>query len=157
MLYLNQWVEGFPGLIWQIELLRARLTVLNHWQHPLLGEDTPRLIKDSQFRKQVVRKEDLPLLGEFRDMLAGRQPAAVSFYLDKAPEQPLLLQGWPSQKAGVYCGFLKQAFLPVAYLANGMQGSCQMALDQTGYPVMLVDARTREILASNAPARPCFP
>ncbi len=153
---LNQWVEGFPGLLWQIELLRSRLTVLNDWRHPLLGAETARLIKDSQFRNEVVRREDLPLLGEFRDMLAGRQPAAVSFYLNEAPEQPLLLQGWPSQKAGIYCGFLKQAFLPVAYLANGIQGSCQMALNQDGYPVLLVDARTRQILASNAPAKALF-
>lgn len=160
MTRLSPWLADFPGLIWSMDLLRSRLVVLNEWPCPGLGEEAPRLLKDARFRKEVVRREYVPLFVEFWDMATSRQSAAVSFRLRKergANLPPLILQGWPDgENTAVYHGFLKEAFLPVSYAVKGRSGSCQMALGVAGYPVFALNAHSGEIPTCNAKARELF-
>ncbi len=153
----SQWLTGFPGLLWQIEHRRSRIKLLNAWEIPALGEDTSRIIKDAQFRKRMVEKSDLPLLAEFWDMMTSRQPAAVSFHLSGSPNIPYMLQGWPSsQNQDFYFGMLKEAVLPAAFVANGMAGTCQLALGNIQYPVLVLSLRQQEIVTCNQAAQELF-
>jgi hypothetical protein len=160
MTSLSPWLADFPGLIWSMDLLRSRLVVFNEWLCPGLGNDAPRLLKDARFRKEIVRRECVPLFVEFWDMATSRQAAAVTFRLKKergANLPPLILQGWPdAENMAVYHGFLKEAFLPVSYSVKGRSGLCQMALGVAGYPVFALSAHSGEILTSNAKARELF-
>ena len=89
------WASGFPGLLWEIEHRRSRIRLLNDWKLPSLGEHTSRLLKDAQFRRRAVMKSDHTLIGEFWEMVTGRQPAMVTFRLEGSPHRAYLLQGWP--------------------------------------------------------------
>ncbi len=150
---LLQWISSVPGMAWQIELPRSRMSVINDWTHPLLGKDTARLIKDSRFRKSVIRDEDLPLLAEFQEMMTANLPGAVIFRLKDEPDAPLLLQGWPvPENPGMYCGLMKYACLPRHYTAGNEPHGCQMSMTQAEHPVLVLDTRTRALLACNEAA-----
>ena len=82
----------------------------------------PRLLKDARYRKKAVRREDYALLMEFWDMLTARRPAAVTFRLTNG-NGTYILQGWPGENDTLYYGFLKEAFLPAAYSADGPPGT----------------------------------
>ncbi|MBP3731274.1 MAG: hypothetical protein J6I40_07390 [Mailhella sp.] len=153
----SSWAASFPGLLWEIELQRSRIHLLNRWEMPLLGSETSRLIKDMHFRADSILEPDLPLLVEFWDMMSARQPAAVSFRLKADPVQSWLLQGWPDQSdVGKYLGMLKEAVLPAAFVTNGAAGTCQLALGQAQYPVLVLSVTRREIVASNKAAEELF-
>lgn len=116
MQQFSPWIAGFPGLIWSIDIPHSRLKVFNRWSIP--GLDVPRLLKDARYRKKAVRREDHALLMEFWDMLTARRPAAVTFRLTNG-NGTYILQGWPGENDTLYYGFLKEAFLPAAYAADG--------------------------------------
>lgn len=160
MARLSPWLADFPGLIWSMDLLHSRLFVFNDWPCPGLAQDTPRLLKDARFRKEVIRREDVPLFVEFWEMMTTRHPAAVIFRLKKergANLPPFILQGWPdAENTAAYHGFLKEAFLPVSYAVDGHSGSCLMDLGGVGYPVFALSASSGEILTSNIKARELF-
>ncbi len=153
----SSWAAGFPGLLWEIEHQRSRLRLLNRWELPLLGAETPRIIKDASYRNEMVLDPDQPLLVEFWDMLTARQPAAVSFRLKADPFQSWLLQGWPDPAdSEKYLGMLKEAVLPAAFIVNGAAGTCQLALGQAQYPVLVLSLEQREIVACNKAAEDLF-
>lgn len=151
------WVSVFPGLLWEIEHRRSRLTLLNNWTLPALGKETPRLLKDVQFRRRVVIQSDHTLLDEFLEMVTSRQSAMVSFRLNSDPHLAYLLQGWPApQNPEKYFGMLKEAVLPATFVANGTAGTCQLALGQAQYPVLILSLEQKEIIACNEAARGLF-
>lgn len=154
MQQFSPWIAGFPGLIWSIDIPRSRLRVFNRWSIP--GLDVPRLLKDARYRKKAVRREDYSLLMEFWDMLTARRPAAVTFRLTDGDGGPYILQGWPGENDNVYYGFIKEAFLPAPYSADGRPGTCQMDIGGIGYPVFALDVPTRSLLIINDAARSLF-
>lgn len=153
MQQFSPWIAGFPGLIWSIDIPHSRLKVFNRWSIP--GLDVPRLLKDARYRKKAVRREDHALLMEFWDMLTARRPAAVTFRLTNG-NGTYILQGWPGENDSLYYGFLKEAFLPAAYSADGRPGTCQMDIGGIGYPVFALDIPTRGLLIINDAARSLF-
>lgn len=153
MQQFSPWIAGFPGLIWSIDIPHSRLKVFNRWSIP--GLDVPRLLKDARYRKKAVRREDHALLMEFWDMLTARRPAAVTFRLTNG-NGTYILQGWPGENDTLYYGFLKEAFLPAAYSADGRPGTCQMDIGGIGYPVFALDIPTRGLLIINDAARSLF-
>ena len=153
MQQFSPWIAGFPGLIWSIDIPHSRLKVFNRWSIP--GLDVPRLLKDARYRKIAVRREDHALLMEFWDMLTARRPAAVTFRLTNG-NGTYILQGWPGENDTLYYGFLKEAFLPAAYSADGRPGTCQMDIGGIGYPVFALDIPTRGLLIINDAARSLF-
>lgn len=153
MQQFSPWIAGFPGLIWSIDIPHSRLKVFNRWSIP--GLDVPRLLKDARYRKKAVRREDYALLMEFWDMLTARRPAAVTFRLTSG-NGTYILQGWPGENDTLYYGFLKEAFLPAAYSADGRPGTCQMDIGGIGYPVFALDIPTRGLLIINDAARSLF-
>lgn len=153
----SRWSEGFPGLLWTVEQSRSRLKLLNAWEIDQLGENTSRLLKDVQFRRRMVLKSDLPLLGEFWEMVGSRQPAAVSFRLKKNPHITYQLQGWPDPaEPELYFGLLMEAMLPATFVANGTAGTCQLALGRAQYPVLVFNLRQGEIVTCNEAAKELF-
>jgi len=151
------WASGFPGLLWELEYRRSKLSLLNSWQLPSLGEDTSRLLKDVRFRQRVVMQSDHILFGEFWEMVTSRQPAAVSFRLNCAPHQVWLLQGWPDlQNPEKYFGMLKEALLPATFVVNGTAGTCQLALGHVQYPVLVLSLEQKEIVTCNEAAQELF-
>ena len=88
-------------------------------------------------------------------MLTARRPAAVTFRLTNG-NGTYILQGWPGENDTLYYGFLKEAFLPAAYSADGRPGTCQMDIGGIGYPVFALDIPTRGLLIINDAARSLF-
>ena len=153
----SRWSEGFPGLLWAIEHRRSRIKLLNSWEIPMLGEDTSRLLKDAQFRRRMVRRSDQSLLIEFWEMMTSRQPASVSFRLNKFPHITYQLQGWPDpENPELYFGLLMEAQLPATFIANGTAGTCQLALGRAQYPVLVLSIGQREIVTCNDAAKELF-
>ncbi|HJD97692.1 hypothetical protein [Mailhella massiliensis] len=151
------WASGFPGLLWEVEHRRSRIRLLNGWMLPALGENTSRLLKDAQFRRRVVMKSDHTLLGEFWEMVTSRQAAMVSFRLNDNPHQAYLLQGWPGpHDPEKYFGLLKESVLPATFVANGTAGTCQLALGQAQYPVLVLSLDQKEIVTCNDAAQGLF-
>ena len=90
-----------------------------------------------------------------REALFARRPAAVTFRLTNG-NGTYILQGWPGENDSLYYGFLKEAFLPAAYSADGRPGTCQMDIGGIGYPVFALDIPTRGLLIINDAARSLF-
>lgn len=156
-MFFSRWSEGFPGLLWTVEQSRSRLKLLNSWEIGPLGENTPRLLKDVQFRRRMVLKADQPLLSEFWEMVGSRQPASVSFRLKQNPHISYLLQGWPDPAdPELYFGLFMEAMLPAAFVANGIAGTCQLALGRSQYPVLVFNLRQGEIVTCNEAAKELF-
>lgn len=108
MRHLIRWATDFPGLLWQVELPKSKLYSFNSWQHPLLGQNTSLLLKDRNYRKQVIHRDDRASVEEFWDSMFGLESAAVSFRLKEQMGNPLILQGWARQQdSQVYCGMLQ--------------------------------------------------
>ena len=153
----SRWASGFPGLLWEIEHRRSRIRLLNDWTLAALGEHTSRLLKDVQFRRKVVMKSDHTLIGEFWEMVTGRQPAMVTFRLEESPHRAYLLQGWPDpQDSEKYFGMLKDSVLPATFVANGAAGTCQLALGGSQYPVLVLSLDQKEIVTCNEAAQTLF-
>ncbi|WP_446425449.1 hypothetical protein [Mailhella sp.] len=153
----SRWSQGFPGLLWLAEHKRSRMKMLNAWEMPQQGVDTARLLKDAQYRRRMVLKSDHSLLVEFWEMMASRQPAAVTFRLKKDSRFVYRLQGWPHpDDPERYFGLLMEAALPVTFVTDGESRTCQLALGLVQYPVIVVDVRHREIVTCNDAAQDVF-
>lgn len=153
----TSWLSEFPGLAWGIDVVRSQFKAINTWEFSHLGKDTSRLLKDAHFRKQTICREDFPLVSEFWDMLLARQAAGVTFRIVAAPEEPLILQGWPDLSSPTgYCGVLKPAILPEAFTVNGITATCQMALGTVEYPVFVLNMCTGKIIVTNNAANILF-
>lgn len=154
---ISQWSSAFPGVIWAVEHRRSRMKIMNQRELASLGADTPRLLKDAQFRKRVVSASDQPLLLEFWEMVSSRQPAAVSFSLKNSPYRSYLLQGWPApDNPDVYFGVLIEEVSPATFVSNGTAVTCQLALGSTQYPVLIVSLRQKDIVTCNNAAKELF-
>jgi len=152
-----RWAAGLPGLIWFIEHRRSRIKLLNDWQLPALGVDTPRILKDVRFWRDAVCESDQPLLLEFWEMMASRQMAAVLFHLREHPGVSCLLQGWPAPgNPELCCGMLMEAALPATFVANGEAGTCQLALGRAQYPVFVLNVAEGGIITCNEAADRLF-
>lgn len=153
----SRWSQGFPGLLWIAEHKRSRMKILNEWKMPPQDVDTARLLKDAQYRRRMVLKSDHSLLVEFWEMMASRQPASVTFRLKKDIRFVYRLQGWPHpDDPEIYLGLLMEAALPVMFVTDGEARTCQLALGQVQYPVIVVDVRQCEIVTCNDAAQDVF-
>ncbi|MDO4840020.1 MAG: hypothetical protein Q3990_05030 [Desulfovibrionaceae bacterium] len=141
-----QWMAGFPGLLFSVDIPHSRLYVHNRWAGQEF--DASRLLKDAGYRRKIVRREDLALLMEFQDMMTARIPAAVTFMLADG-KGPYIVQGWPDKNENCYHGLIKEAYLPAVYSTNGKAGTCQLDIGCIDYPVFVLDVPARKILLAN--------
>lgn len=148
------WSSAFPGLLWEIEHKRSRISLLNNWNLPALGTDSARLLKDAHFRRKVVLGTDQVLVDEFFEMVLNRKSAMVSFRLECDPDAGCLLQGWPNPSdKGKYFGMLKESVLPAAFMLR--EKPVQLALGQS-CPVLIFDLSQKRILSCNKAAADFF-
>ncbi len=148
------WSSAFPGLLWEIEHRRSRISLLNDWTLPSLGADSARLLKDANFRHKVILGTDRVLVDEFFEMIPNRKSAMVSFRLECDPDAGYLLQGWPNpQDEGKYFGMLKESVLPAAFMLR--EKPVQLALGQS-CPVLIFDLSQKRILSCNKAAAEFF-
>lgn len=155
----SRWSAGFSGLFWEFERTKSRLKILNQWRHPLLGENTARLLKDSQYRQQVVCKSDWHLFFEFWDVIASGTQAEIVFRVQSPAQQGKLffwLQGWSHLGSSEILSGILQELPSVLLTENFMnEQSCQYFF-QASYPVLEVDFYDKTVTLANQAAIELF-
>ena len=157
MWHLTRWVTDFPGLLWQIELPKSKLCLFNSWQHPLLGQNTALLLKDRNYRKQVVHRDDMASVEEFWDNMLGLEPAAVSFRLKEQMGKPLILQGWARQQdSQLYCGMLQYDKLRENQNETQDAVTAGQNIFLSKLPALIVDINKKLVIKHNNAAHSLF-
>lgn len=155
----SRWSAGFSGLFWELERTRSRLKILNQWRHPLLGDNTARLLKDSQYRQQVVYRKDQHLFFEFWDVIASGTQAEIIFRVQPSGKQGnlfFLLQGWSHSGSPAILSGILQELPPVLLAENFMNEQSCGYLPQASYPVLEVDFNAKIVKISNQSASELF-
>lgn len=156
--HLIEWVTNYNGLLWELEVQRSCLHVLNTWQHPLLGNDTERLLKDVQYRREMIHTQDNLLLAEFWDVVAAGEQASVIFRVLHPQKNTMIhfiLKGWIANQDPTHIfGTLQE--LPEAMALHENDSHPHWVLSHTNYPVLEVDIEAQTVFVNNASAHTLF-
>ncbi len=154
-----RWSSGFSGLFWEFERVKSRLRILNQWQHSSLGENTVRLLKDSQYRQQVVCQKDQHLFFEFWDVVASGTQAEIVFRVELPTTQEKLffwLQGWGSSETPEILSGVLQELPPVLFAEYFNKERPFQYISQASYPVVEVDFQKKVAKICNQAAAELF-
>lgn len=153
-LLYGAWLKNFQGLAWQFNYAQSSLVTLNDWQHPLLGSNTERLIKDYSFRSQFLTSADLSLFNEFWDVLGSGSSATIMFTVHKVEKVQFLLHGWSDPDSNAILGYLQVA--PPVYTEEHAVTSIHSLLFRASYPVFVMAYKSNQITGINASALKLF-
>lgn len=156
-LLCGAWLKSFQGLAWQFNYAQSSLVALNDWQHPVLGSNTERLIKDTSFRSQFLTAADLSLFNEFWDVLGSGVSATIMFTVQKEQKVQFLLHGWSDPDSNAILGYLQVA-PPVytEYTDEHHVNDVHSLLFRASYPVFVMAYESNRITAINASALKLF-
>lgn len=153
-IYYGAWLQSFQGLAWRFNYAQSSLVALNDWQHPSLGSNTERLLKDSSFRSQFLSANDLSLFKEFWDVLGAGLPATIMFTVQKDYKTQFLLHGWTDSESKTIFGYLQLA--PPVYTEEHSVSTMSSLLFRASYPVFVMSHKNNAITAINASALKLF-
>lgn len=153
-LLCGAWLNSFQGLAWQFNYAQSSLVALNDWQHPLLGNNTERLLKDNSFRSQFLTLADLSLFNEFWDVLGSGASATIMFTVQKERNVQFLLHGWSDHDSNTILGYLQVA--PPVYTNEHDVSTLHSMLFRASYPVFVMAYKDNCITTINASALKLF-
>ncbi len=152
------WITNFNGLAWVLEIKRSRIQMLNTWNHPDLGADVERLLKDINYRQSVVHPSDRLLLEEFWDVVAQGEPTSIIFRTIDSTHNTtsyLILKGWKEhRKAEHVYGIMQELSHGFALQEQGLHS--HWLLSHTNYPVIEIDTAKQTAYFSNEAAHTLF-
>jgi len=158
---LHDFVNAFPALLWRVERVKNRIEYLNSYRIEPLGTQAGLLLQNRDFRIRHVVAEDLYLVESFMQAVRNGETAATVFRLRGEAEELtwIKLTGvLDSQNPRYYIGYM----LDVTHTAGVVQAITASAseteamIELLDVPAVLMDPRTRVVLAHNAAAREAF-
>jgi len=78
---LFNFIEDFPALLWQIDIIQNKIEYLNNFQIKGLGSTPGMILQNINFRQRLILKEDAHLLDQFMWAVRKGETAATIFRL----------------------------------------------------------------------------
>ncbi len=154
-------LRGLPALLFRIELVKSRIEYLNDFQLEVLGEKTFLLLKNQNFSREIIFKEDYHIYESYiRSVHAGGNSSAI-FRVKNMDGNFSWLKLFGSQNAyntGYYLGMLVDITPNVAMIEqmNKEEEEQQAMLEMLDNPVVLVDIADKNIVSHNTAAHELF-
>lgn len=158
---LQSFAEDFPALFWRIERAKSRIEFLNDHPLPPFGEGARLLLKNKEYRREVVLPEDINLVEAFFEAAReGRTMATV--FRAQGPGGEIdwlkLTGATNSFDPRYYYGYLLVINDTVELILGILESdrSMRRRIGNMTLPVMLVDHKTRRIKEANTAAKELF-
>ncbi len=158
---LFNFIEDFPALLWRIDYIKNKIEYLNSYEINGLGYKSGLILQNMAFARQVVLENDIHLLEDFMQAVRAGETAATIFRIknDNGETVWIKLTGTRCRtKPGCYLGFM----LDVSHTSQIVQAITEKdaefntTIEMMDYPVILIDAVNRSVLAHNTAARNLF-
>lgn len=158
---MHRIIQGFPALLWRIEISRSRITFLN--AHPItaLGDSDRLFLKSRDHRKTAVLPEDMSLVDGFMDAVRDGRPASTVFRVHSEGGEVAWLKLSGRVMAGdprYFYGYLLDVSDAVDVIKSIIDKDLELKLmiEDAESPSLLADFETRKVLALNGSARELF-
>lgn len=158
---LFNFIEDFPALLWRIDYIKNKIEYLNDYEIRGLGHKSGLLVQNLEFARRVVLQKDRHLLEDFMRAVRNGETAATIFRIKNDDGEVLWIKLTGTRcrtKPGCYLGFMLDVS-PTARIVQSISekdAEFNTMIEMMDYPIMLVDAADRSIVAHNAAARDLF-
>jgi PAS domain S-box-containing protein len=158
---LHNFVNAFPALLWRVERVKNRIEYLNNYRIEPLDSNAGLLLQNRDFRVRHVFQEDLYLVESFMQAVQNGETAATVFRLRGEAEEVIWIKltgVLDPKNPRYYVGYM----LDVTQTAGVVQsitttaGETEAMIELLDVPALLLDPRTKVVLAHNAAAREIF-
>ncbi len=150
-------IESYPALLWNVDIVKNRIEFLNNYMLEGLGEETQLLIKNMNFSKRVIYKEDFHLFESFMKALKEGRPATTIFRIKIKDDETrwTKLVGMINRRCpDFYLGGIIDVTdtVQICQSITDKDTELQAMIEFADNPVLLVDLESKAILAHNKAA-----
>jgi len=150
-------IESFPALLWNVDIVRNKIKFLNDYMLEGLGKDTELLIKNMNFSRRVIFKEDLHLFEGFMNALKKGRPETTIFRIKTKDDETRwvkLIGMISSRRPDLYLGGIVDVTdtAQICQTITNKDTELQAMIEFADNPVLLVDLESKAILAHNKAA-----
>ena len=158
---LIDFVNAFPALLWRIDLVNNTIEYLNSYRIEPLGANSGLLLQNVDFRRRHVAAEDIYLLDDFMLSVRNGETAATVFRLKHEDDsvQWIKVTGVVDPKnPRYYLGYMLDVTKTAGIVQSITETDAEMeaTIELLDNPALLVDPRTRVLMAHNAASREAF-
>lgn len=158
---LLNFISGFPGLLWRIEMVKNRIEFLNNYQIKCLGSKSEMLMKDINFSRRVILEEDFYLFEAFARNIRNGHGATTVFRIrtEDGGIHWLRIVGTVDQQNPLYymgCTLEITDTVAIVQTISDRNAEFQAMIERAYNPVILVDLVTKSVIAPNAAATDLF-
>ena len=150
-------IESYPALFWNVDIVRNRIKFLNDYMLEGLGEDTGLLIKNMNFSRKVIFKEDFYLFESFMKALKEGRSITTIFRIktkDNETRWVKLIGMINTKRPDFYLGGILDVTdtVHICQSITNKDEKLQAMIEFADNPVLLVDLESKAILAHNKAA-----
>ena len=158
---LRDFVDAFPALLWRIDLVNNKIEYLNSYRIESLGPNAGLLLQNEELRRRVVMEEDIYLLDDFMRAVRNGETTATVFRIKSRDRraQWIKVTGVADPKNPRYfLGYMLDVTRTAGIVLSiaETEAETEAMIELLDRPVLLVDPRTKAIMAHNAAARETF-
>jgi PAS domain S-box-containing protein len=157
----GDFVEHFPALLWRIDIINNRIEYLNRHQVRGLGEQSGLLLQNHTFRRKVVLEEDFHFLEQFMTAVRNGETKATVFRIRINDGEVIWIKVTGTlyrKNPRYYIGYMLDVSDTVGIVQEISESDTESAavIEGLDYPVLLIRADSKIILAHNSAARELF-
>ncbi len=157
----SNFIEYFPALLWRIDIVENKIEYLNNHHITGLGDQSGLILQNMTFSRKVVFKEDFHLLDRFMRAVRDGKTAATIFRIQTEAGEVVWIKvtGTVYRKSPrFYLGYMLDVSDMVGIVQEITEQDAEQAamVESLDYPVILLKAENRAIMAQNAAARELF-
>ncbi len=158
---LCNFIKGFPAMLFRIEMMKKRIEFLNDHQIEGLGEKSFLLLKDRQFSREIIYKQDYHLFESFiNDVMESRKSTTIIRIRNENDDvRWIKLKGTPNEyNPGYYLGMIVDVTTSIALIEemNRKEDEEQTKLELVDNPVFLINMEDKKIISNNSAASDLF-
>jgi len=147
-------INVIPALFWRIEIVKNRIDYINEFELPGLGNKSTLLLKNMNFRREVILEEDLYVFENFMKSVNERKSALSIFRirLENSTVRWLKIAGGPDPyRSNYYAGYILEITDVVDFLRvrDNRGVGIEKEINLFDNPVLLVNFSDRKIHAVN--------
>lgn len=157
----TNFIEYFPALLWRIDIVENKIEYLNNHHISGLGDQSGLVLQNMAFSRKMVLKEDFHLLEQFMQAVRVGRTAATIFRIQIETGEVVWIKvtGTVYQKSPrYYLGYMLDVSDTVGIVQQITENDAEQAamIEALDYPVVLLNAENRSVIAQNVAARELF-
>lgn len=157
----GDFIEHFPALLWRIDIINNKIEYLNRHQIRGLGEQSGLLLQSHTFRRKIVLEEDLHFLEQFMIAVRNGETKATVFRIRINDGEVIWIKVTGTlyrKNPRYYIGYMLDVSDTVGIVQEISEKDFESAavIEGLDYPVILIRADSKNILAHNSAARKLF-